>query len=214
VFAKAYAQYYELLNHKKDYKKEIEFVWNWARQPMRILDLGAGTAHYWQYYPEGVVVRGIERSYEMIEMSPYRNCIACQEIQKVDGFDGPFDLVTALFDVMAYLKDHTWWKNLPLESGGYFIFDMWDKEKVLKDGFKMTILVVKDVVRLITPIYHDEHKVRLQIDLTSSTVCMSEVHEMFLYDLEDIVELAGKEYELTGVQKTENWQTWIKLKRR
>lgn len=215
MFTETYARLYEKFNKDKDYKSEIDFVWNWARQPKTVLDLGCGTAHYWKYYPEKVRVFGIERSQAMIDASPFKHRIIQHDITKMEEFPGvKFPLVTALFDVLAYVDDHSWWKHLPIARGGYFIFDIWNKEKVKKDGFKETIRTADGISRVITPIYQDNTKVYLNMTLSSPTLCLTEMHEMNLYEFEDILEFAGNEFDVVDVKRTERWQTWYKLKRK
>lgn len=218
MFARNYAEHYESLNQKKQYKKEIEFVYDWAHHPKRILDLGCGTAHYWQYYPEGVHVSGVERSSDMIALSAYKDRIAWHDVCIPGAFKKnghKCDLVTALFDVMLYLPKHDWWKELPLSEGGYFIFDIWDKEKIERDGFKATYRAINGLARSITPFAHGPNSVKLRIELTDSRgLKETEVHQMFLYGIDDILEFAGKEFSIVDIKKTKEWRTWYKLKRK
>lgn len=216
MFADQYAKYYELLNHKKQYKHEVKFVWNWARSPKTVLDLACGTANYWKYYPEKVEVFGIEQSKSMIELSPYKDRIFCQDVKKIDPFfcQKQFDLVTSMFDAMNYIDCHKWWKNIPIKSGGYFIFDMWDKVKVAKEGFRCTVRRFGGICRTITPVDFDSESVRLKIDLYDGKTTVTEIHEMFLYDIDDILEFSGDDFEVVDVKQTKTWQTWYKLKRK
>lgn len=213
MFSKDYAKNYEILNQEKDYKKEIEFIYEWAKHPQKIFDLGCGTAHYWKYYPEGVQIIGVDQSKDMIEMSPYKSKIMHGDITAELKMKPYFDLVTSLFDVIGYMPNNDWWGKIPLKKDGYFIFDIWNKKKVLRDGFNVSIRWVNDLFRVISPIYHDENRVKFQIDLTSTTVCLREIHEMFLYDQEDIEELAGDDFEIVDIEETEKWQTFYKLKK-
>ena len=216
MFAETYAKCYELLNREKNYKKEIEFVWEWGHRPKRILDLGCGVAHYWKYYPTGTELFGIEKSEDMRNVSEFKDRIFCYDITRIDPFfvSKQFDLVTALFDVLGYVGRQDWWKYLPIAPGGYFIFDIWDKEKVAKEGFKISIRIIQDVIRIINPIYQDENKVRFEITLTSSSLSLKEIHEMYLYDSDEIAEFAGDDFEVVDLKKTQRWQTWFKLKKR
>ena len=218
MFAKSYAESYEALNHKKPYKQEIEFVYDWAHKPKRILDIGAGTGHYWEFYPNRVEVRGIEKSAAMIEQSKYKGYLDEIDVAKfyaqpVSAYHG-FDCMTALFDVINYLPDNSWWKNAPLKEGGYFIFDIFDTEKIKKDGFKKTVRVVDEWLRIIRPEYSGGNKVVLDIEVFFRTRLFShEQHTMYLYDFDDIVELAGEEFDIVDLKKTEGWQMWLKLKK-
>jgi hypothetical protein len=124
-----YSKVYDLLNQDKKYQEECEFVYRWASMPNSIIDIGCGTANYWKYFP--VRPLGIEKSKEMILQSEYFKDILCEDITE---FTPPrnieFDCAIALFDVLNYIHDHSWWENLPIKKGGYFIFDIWDMEKV------------------------------------------------------------------------------------
>lgn len=221
MFAKAYSQCYELFNSDKPYKKEIEFIYEWAGRPRDIVDLGCGRADYWKFYPKDVVITGIDRSKDMIAASDYKDNIVCGDIM-IATYKLPFDLVTALFDVINYLPRHDWWASLPLEKGGYFIFDCWDKEKVDKDGFKRTIKNVNGLTRTITPL--DRYKkpmkgerliptdyINLEIKVEGVEVNFKEIHTMFLYSYRDIKRFCGNDFEIVEIKKTENWQKWFKL---
>ena len=216
MFNKGYSEVYDLFNRSKPYKKEIEFVWNWTHQPKKILDLGCGTANYWKYYPRGVEICGIEQSEEMVSRSKFKDKIYCGDITNIDPFTfrSKFDAATALFDVVNYVDQNKWWKYLPLVAGGYFVFDIWNKEKVVNDGFRISIKIVNGTARIIQPIYQDETKVRLQVTVTSSTIHTNEIHEMYLYSTADVMEFAGEEFEIADIKTTESWQQWFKLKRK
>lgn len=134
----------------------------------------------------------------------------------------PFDCVTALFDVINYIPNHSWWKNLPLKQGGYFIFDIWDKEKVDSEGFKQTIKKVGTAIRTITPLHnqilppfgYDGKKVDLSIMIEDKGIQFFEQHRMYIWSYEDIIKFCGEEFEIVEVKKTKKWQTFYKLKRK
>ena len=216
MFDKKYAEHYDHLNQEKQYKKEVEFIYNWARHPKTILDIGCGTAHYWKFYPKSVEMIGVEKSKDMISASPYKNLIHCADLNNGIDFSahGSFELVTALFDVINYIQTNDWWGRLPIIPGGYFVFDVWDKEKIAKEGFKTTIRKTGGVSRVITPLDFSGDKVILKIDLVKGGFLTTEIHEMFLYDMDDIFEFAGDEFEVADFETTESWQMWWKLKRK
>ena len=216
MFSEPYARHFDQFYHAKPYKRDIEFLWAWAHQPKRILDLGCGTAQYWRYYPPSVELVGIDQSPEMIAHSPYKDRIFCHDLTTLDPWfqTKPVDCVTALFDVLNYLPHQAWWKYLPLKRDGYLLFDVWNTDQVRRDGFHPTVRMVNGCVRTITPVEQTDHKVRLQIVLTSSTVNLTEVHDMYLYDFDDIVECAGAEFDVLDVKRTDTWQMYYKLKRK
>lgn len=210
MFSK-YAQYYDLFNSDKPYKKEIDFVYDWAERPSSIFDIGCGTANYWQYYPKETTLLGIDKSSSMISKDER---IIHGDIAKLGKIRARFYLATALFDVLNYIPRHDWWKNIPLREDGYFIFDTWDKEKVLKDGFKETSKTINGVSREITPLYWDNKNVFLRIDVSDGHNHFCEEHRMFLHSHEDILKFCGDEFEVMEVKPTKTWQTWYKLRRK
>lgn len=217
MFAKHYAKYYELFNADKPYKEEIEFVYKWAEKPRKILDVGCGTANYWKYYPKRVLLSGAESSRQMIEQSGKQDQIACYDVtHAVPCRWEKVNCVTAIFDVINYIPSQNWWKHLPLRPGGYFIFDIWDKEKVDKDGFEVTIKEARegDVIRTITPLLYDGKQVELEIAVDDLGVTFKEVHRMYVWSHEDIVKFCGTDFEIVDKKATKSWQTWYKLKRK
>ena len=210
MFKEHYARFYDLFNEDKPYREEVQFVYKWAGRPQRIFDIGAGTGNYWKYYPKKVKLFGIEKSEAMI---PKGKQIVCADITTYKH-NGKFDCATALFDVINYIQRHDWWKNLPLESGGLFIFDIWDKEKVNKDGFNPRIKKIGDVERTITPLNYDGKSIDLDISVVEDGVRFSETHKMYVYSHEDIERFCGDEFEIVETKETKTWQKWFKLRRR
>lgn len=214
MFAKHYAKYYELFNQDKPYKKEIGFVYKWAENPRRILDIGCGTAHYWDYYPDGAVVVGIEKSKDMMSRSRNQGVIFQRDIQKGEFFGKDFDLVTALFDVVNYLPNLRCFKTIPVKKGGYFIFDLWDKEKVDREGFKETFKTIDGATRTIKPLSYDGRKVELEINIDDKGLKFTEVHQMYVYTHKEIELFCGTDFDIAEVKKTKSWQIWYKLRKK
>jgi SAM-dependent methyltransferase len=217
MFSENYAKYYDRLNNKKHYQKEIEFVYKWAEKPNSVLDIGCGTASYWKFFPKKVVMMGIEKSEDMILNSNYGDRILWKDATKdlaLAHMYGTYECVTALFDVINYMPYHNWWKDIPLYSGGHFIFDVLDKEKINLEKFQTTIRKTGSITRTIVPLYQDAHKVKLGIEVREGNQLIKEVHEMFLYDLDDILRFAGDDFDIADIHKTRNWQTWYKLKKK
>jgi len=214
MFSKPYADLYELLNRQKNYKQEIEFIWSWARRPKKIIDIGCGTANYWKYYPKGTELKGIDKSEYMIDVSEHKTNIMHGDISEIKSITGKYELATALFDVISYIPNNDWWKYLPLNSGNYFIFDMWDEEKINKEGFKDTVRIIGNIKRTIKPISFTGDKVILKVHVIGPGFEVNEIHEMNIYSLDDIFEFCGEEYEIVDVKKTDSWRTWVKLKRK
>ena len=215
MFANAYATHYDVLNSSKKYKDEIDFVYKWAGRPARILDVGCGSAQYWRHFPPGVGLTGIEKSAEMRAISPFKSKIRSMSVTQMAEFttERPFPCVTALFDVCNYTPDLFWWLKLPLMKNGYFIFDVWDKEKVDRDGFKQTVKRVGDVTRVITPISYDGKEAKLEVSITISGIETKEIHIMTIHSIDDIWEACGNKFVVDDIKKTKGWQTWYRLQK-
>ena len=202
-----YAQYYDIINSDKNYKKDIDFVYTWAGKPKSVLDIGCGTASYWKYYPRDMKIHGVEKSKAM--MDGVKN-VMCADIMTT-RVGGHYDCVTALFDAMNYIPRHDWWKHLPLEKGGYFIFDIMDDVKVWQEGFKKTTKLVDGIERTIVPVKWTGKYVDLRIFLINGVHSFSEDHRLYIYSEEDIEKFCGKQFELVSTRTTDTWQKWIKL---
>ncbi len=213
MFARDYAAYYGIFNSDKPYGDEIEFVYKWAENPDSIFDIGCGLGDYWKHYPEEVKILGVERSLAMISQSSRYKNIICAEIENYKP-DRIFDCATALFDVINYIPKHDWWKNIPIKKGGYFIFDIWDKEKVDKDGFKRTQKTVGPATRTIQPIFYAGKTVSLEITVEAEGKVYNENHAMLVWSHEDIEKFCGEEFEIVETKETESWQKWYKLRRK
>ena len=205
-----YADYYDLFNSDKPYKKEIGFVYKWANKPKFIFDIGCGTASYWKYYPEDVSIIGLDKSRQMGRKNDH---IIFADVEKYKH-NSEFDCATALFDVINYIPRHEWWANIPVKKGGYFIFDCWDKKKVDREGFEYTLNQKGSAFREIRPINYDGKKVSLSIEVWDSMTHFTEVHEMYVHSRKEIEGFAKNLFEIVKIIPTKKWQTWYKLKRK
>jgi len=210
MFNSHYANYYDLFNQDKPHKKEIQFVYKWAERPKWIFDIGCGTANYWRYYPQKTHILGVDKS---SAMAGNNSRIISADITEYKHL-GRFDCATALFDVINYIPKHDWWKNIPIDSGGYWIFDIWNKEKVDKEGFQETFKRIGNVSRRITPLGYDGKEVSLKIEVSCGDQIFIEEHKMYVYGREDIEKFCGNEFEIVDLKPTEKWQEWYKLKRK
>ena len=209
-FGASYSEFFELINRPKPYQKEVDFIYKWANKPRFIFDVGCGTANYWKYYPKETNLYGIDKSPSMIK---YQKNIICEDITKYKA-KGRFECVTALFDVINYIEKHAWWKHLPLIEGGVFIFDIWDKKKVDRDGFSITTRTVDSVFRRIIPLDYNGKYVDLKIEVADELGFFSETHRMYVHSHKDIERFCGKQFKIEAVKSTKTWQTWYKLKRK
>ena len=215
VFDKVYSQYYEIFNQDKPYKKEIEFVYRLAGKPKSIYDIGCGTANYWGFFPKNVFISGVEKSRDMGLKSKFHEKIAFgyDVTELIPHALEKYDLATALFDVINYIQKHYWWKTLPIKKDGFFVFDIWDKEKVDKDGFRETFKRIGNVSRRITPSGYDGKSVSLKIEVFDGDKTFSEIHKMYVYSQQDIEKFCGDEFEIVEVKETKTWQHWFKLRK-
>jgi len=210
LFNERYVKFYDLFNSAKPYQKEIEFVYEWAKKPRSVFDIGAGSANYWKFYPLGVTLVGVDKSSAMAEKN--KNVI-CADIMEYKH-PSVFECATALFNVINYIPQHNWWKNLPLEKGGHFIFDIFDKKKVDEDGFQETFKNIDGIYRLITPVNYDGRNVDLRIEVFARKEVIVEHHKMYIYSHDEILKFCGDEFEVVEVKPTERWQKWYKLRRK
>jgi len=215
VFSRNYAEFYDLFNSDKPYKKEVAFVYRWAGRPHSIFDIGCGTGNYWRHFPKSTHIVGIDRSQAMVD-NGYRIIHADAMTFKTNV---RFDCATALFDVLNYMPRNDWWANIPVKKGGYFIFDIWDKKKVMRDGFKETFKNIGRYCRKITPVRWKENAIDLKVEVIyigddHHETAASEIHTMYLYGQKDIKKFCGKEFEIVDVKPTSRWQTWYKCKKK
>ena len=213
MFSKVYAKNYDIFNSGKPYAKEIKFVYEWAKKPRTVFDIGCGTASYWKHYPEKTILFGVEKSKAMCEQAPYRGEVICGDVRGIK-IESKFDCATALFDVINYIPKHDWWNKIPVKKGGYFIFDLWDKKKVEKDGFRVTVKKSKDAIRVISPINQDSKSVELLVSVVSVSNIFQEIHRMYLYSHADIERFCGKEFKIVSIKETQTWHTWVKCRRK
>lgn len=210
-----YAKLYDLFNSDKPYKKEVRFAYNWAGRPKTILDIGCGTCSYWKYYPKKTEIIGVEPSNDMIanrdsDSIQYGHVIPKEAHETIPTKD--VDCVTALFDVINYISFHSWWKDLPLKKGGHFIFDIWDKDKIDRQGFSSTEKEIGGFRRRIRTPYYDGSEVVLLLSVfNGNRHLFSESHRMYVYSHKDIEKFCGSDFEIEEVKKTRRWQTFYKL---
>lgn len=213
MFAEHYAKHYDLLNKNKPYRHEVEFIYLWAQMPKRILDLGCGTANYWNFFPSGVLINGIEKSIDMRKLSRYTRSIILGDICKMDyGQLYPYDLAMALFDVVNYAPNLSWIEKLPVKRGGFFIFDILEKKK--DEKFERTERSMGNLKRIIQPRPQIKNKVTLDIFLESDSGTEKETHDLFLWTEKDIKKAAGTAFDIVETKETESWQKWYKLRKK
>jgi SAM-dependent methyltransferase len=149
-----YAQYYDLLNQKKDYKQEVDYIISllkkFAPDASNLLELGCGTGlHAINFAKNGYHVTGVDQSQDMINLARKRLKTSPNSISnlvtfnigdiRTYSFKKSFDAALSLFHVISYqITNHdlnqsfnTVSKHLKL--GGIFVFDCWYGPAVITD---------------------------------------------------------------------------------
>lgn len=149
----AYAAYYDLLYHDKDYVGEAAWIDALIRRHRpdahAVLDLGCGTGrHAMQLAQRGYSVTGVDLSPSMVERAKERAEVAglgpstpdftCGDLRTYRD-SKQYDVVLALFHVMSYQVSNTDLRAAMataaehLAPGGLLVFDCWYGPGVLSD---------------------------------------------------------------------------------
>jgi len=214
----AYAEVYDLFRDEEELKKDAATVLELAASPRTILDIGCGTATHWKYYPPSVVkLSGVERSPEMIARSEFKNKITCRDLTDLRCYKQMLyvDVVTALFNVMNYVSNFFWWQYLPVTMGQYLVFDVWDYDKIQKEGFSQTVKRAGAWRRTITPLSVKSDRAVLTLDFFNEDTgkSFSETHVMYLYTAEDFFAACKKRFTVVKIKDTDRWKTWYAFRR-
>ena len=209
-----YAKYYNLIYQNKDYKKEAEFVYKWANKPKTILELGCGTGQHAKYWVDKAdIIYAVDNSQEMISQAFKHPKIKYMNIPLQDlDYETKFDCVFALFNVMGYTLLELSLGKIPIAKDGIFIFDIWDKDKVKKDGFTITIKEYSWGKVIIYPLKEKTGIAKLKIAvMPKKGKSFVEYHTVRSYSLGDIEKLCQKYSYLFECKDTNSWVTWYKL---
>ena len=172
----AYARYYDLLYHNKDYAGEATFVDQTLRKfgvtGGELLELGCGTGkHAIELARHGWKVHGVDLSDAMVTQAQARadqlSPALAQRVQFQPGdvrtvrVGRPFDAAISLFHVMSYqttdadLEAAIATAATHVKPGGLFLFDFWYGSAVLSDPPAVRIKRMQDddleVTRLAEP---------------------------------------------------------------
>lgn len=219
---KDYAQFYDLIYKQKSYKEEATFVYKWANKPKTILDLGCGTGkHIYYLASKTEQIIGIDASLEMLSWA-YMRTKKFNNVKYIFNktnkrlLDLPkVDCVMALFNVVGYIGLEKCLKYIPLKRNGYFIYDIWDKNKVQKYGFMKIEKIFKWGKILISPVWNNLNVVKLLIEIKPKKGdSLKEFHFIKFYSLKDI-NIIGKKYgyKVIETKPTETWVKWFKLQK-
>ena len=213
VFGANYARYYDLLYKEKDYKGEVDYIYeiitrHQQYKPESLLDIGCGTGRHLAFFKEkGLNVAGVDLSESMInEAKKHIGQGVDLHCTKASEFDlgRKFDLIVSLFHVMSYQTENSEleriFKNVHkhLNDGGLFIFDFWYGPAVLTDPPVVKIKRLEDdairVIRITEPVMHvNENIVDVNFEVliedkeTHVVERIKEIHRMrylFLPELE------------------------------
>ena len=149
-----YAQYYDLLNKQKDYRKEVDYITSllnkFAPNRKDLLELGCGTGlHAIHLAEKGYNITGIDKSEDMIYLAQKRAKTFPYSISNLINFNvgdirtysanKSFDVAISLFHVISYqitnndLNQSFNTVSKHLKQGGIFIFDCWYGPAVISD---------------------------------------------------------------------------------
>lgn len=180
----AYAQYYDLLYHDKDYGREAEYVDAQLRargaRGTRMLELGSGTGTHAAHLARlGWTVHGVDLSDAMVQRALARQRELPAEIAKRLSFSQgdvrtvatgeKYDVVVSLFHVMSYQTSN---EDLEaafataarhLNPGGVFLFDCWYGPAVLTEAPEVRVKRFSNdaisVTRIAEPVMHPNDNV-------------------------------------------------------
>jgi SAM-dependent methyltransferase len=162
-----YSAYYDLLYADKDYASECKYVDELIKShvhgPSSILELGSGTGiHGTMLADAGYLVRGIEKSPEMVARSRTHQNFSCEVGDIVDFVvDSKYDVALSLFHVVSYVTSNEDLASLfsgvfnHLKSEGLFIFDFWFTPAVLSESPSVRVKRMSnstwDILRIAEP---------------------------------------------------------------
>lgn len=206
-----YADFYNLIYKDKNYKAEAQMVYRWAGRPKLIVDLGCGTGRHHKYWKCPVI--GLDQSQAMLRrahISSHRIYIQ-SDIEK-DIYLPNAPCYTALFNVIGYCNLEKIIAQMKQPKGGVFIFDVWDRGRVEKEGFGDKIKKFSWGKVVITPACDEFNEWELKIEvIPKKGKPILEYHSVVPYHI-NFIETLCRKYGYQGVRKnTKTWTTWYKL---
>ena len=218
-FAKKYADNYDLIYADKPYQEEADFVFKWAKKPKTILSLGCGTGKHEQYWCRNCQVIGIDGSKEMLKRAYQHPNIKYWNKQinyQLAGMKG-FDCIVAMFNVLGYVLLEDVIQYLPINKGGYFIYDVWDASKFKKSPPKIEMKRFGFKYRVAVPKQISERLININYFIVNETYEEDrfegfESHYVEGYFKKDIQDLCKKHgYRIVAIKPTKTWTVWYKL---
>ena len=166
---KKYSYIYDLINNKKNYKLESNYLLKLVKKnekikSKRFLDYGCGTGKHAHYIEKNVeYVAGVDTSHDMLKIA--RKQFPKINFKKIDfKHKYKFDVCYSLFHVFSYLKTENeidfFFKNISknLNKHRLLIFDYWSKPAVLIDPPKEKKKIIKYKNKIITRSTKFNHK--------------------------------------------------------
>jgi SAM-dependent methyltransferase len=205
----SYGKYYDLINHKKNYQKEVKFLIKLLKtnhkKNLKILEFGSGTGkHSCLLAKKGYVIHGVEMSDEMILNSHKHKNFYLEkgDITKIK-IKRKFDAVISLFHVVSYQTSNSSinavFKNARqhLQDGGMFIFDMWYSPAVIHQKPSIKVKSFENnqikIIRIAEPTsFHNKNIVNVKFKffiqnlISKSVETFEEVHSMRHFSLPEI----------------------------
>ena len=176
----AYARYYDLLYHDKDYGAETDYILSLitrhAPEAKSILELGCGTGlHACLMAEKGCTVHGIDLSEEMLEAAGRRRANLPSQLQSRLSFAAgdvrtyrhacTFDVVVSLFHVFSYQTSNADLSSAfqtaaaHLGPGGILICDFWYGPAVLAQRPDVRVKRLQnqayEIIRIAEPVLHE-----------------------------------------------------------
>ena len=142
------AQFYDLIYHWKDYKKEVHYLKNIIYKHKKsksknLLEVACGTGKHLEYFSKTFDCFGVDMNKSMLKIAKKR----CTKVELKQGnmlsftLSKKFDIITCLFSSIGYVKSK---RNLKitienfsrhLNPGGIVIIEPWLTKSIYRVGF-------------------------------------------------------------------------------
>ena len=216
-FSQISAELYDAFNSKKDYKKECRIIEKYFskqidRNRFDILDLGCGSGSHLSYFLDRKYkLHGIDVSIDMIEIAKKKYAsvdkdslfLEVNDVLDIKLSADTYGNVISMYSVLGYFSDHESLQKIfetvfiGLISGGRFIFDVWDKDSVLKLGpsnrVKYALHDENVIMRTSESVLHDQKEtidVKFNYYNEGKKIYEESVHTIKYYSTEYISDLA------------------------
>ncbi len=218
------AKFYDLFYKKKNYKKEVKFIYKFFplnNKNLKIVDLGVGSGnHFIEILKKGHIVDGVEISKRMLDClidkinkqklkKNYK--LYNKDIALFKGRKEKYDVAISLFHVINYLKNYGELKKFfsnnfyHLKENGILIFDCWnyqlvkkglDNNSIKKIKFKNRSIVRKGNIQL-----SNKNKIKIKYnfeEVKNNKVIQNfkEVHNLTAFSKSQIIKASIQNFNL------------------